>query len=463
MTFLSLPIEILEYIIQLACMIDKEKENQFYGWRYPEYNYVELKSLGLCCKQLYVVVAPFLWRHKEFILPREDDEKSSNAMIQMATDILSKKALFQQEHYLGEYVRSLSRDLTNGSHYDLNNSKLMAQLVSRLGALKIDFHPKARTTQYGLSYFIEYCSNLNELYLNNCRDTFDDFESIYRFNPPLTSLTLIECTIKEETLAKIAKQLVCLKSLLIQQVLIEPSIATKSSNTHLLDTTQFIHPFHYQNINSTPIPTTIYESLFFKRNLTNLALTDSISYSLLQLITTWSPRLEKLAIVLHDLNPIHVKASIESIQQLSQLTTLSLAFRRYYPISKEYERLPCHVPSSVWTCFAKELSRLKLLYISTTRLLVNQEFIPSLLMVSNNNQNIIIHNMALVTEFEQPINEEQNEDEIRMIYLKESESISFDIQDWNKRDYLYTFEQAKELGHQCFDESDQVCFIKGFL
>ncbi|KAG2234339.1 hypothetical protein INT48_000789 [Thamnidium elegans] len=453
--------EIIEYIIHLSCMIDKENNNQFHGWRYPEHNYVDLKSMALCCKHLYIVVAPFLWRHKEFILPREDDEKSENAMIQMATDILSKKALFQQEHYLGEYVRSLSRDLTNGPHYDLNNSKLMAQLVINLRALKIDFHPKARTEQYGLRYFIEYCPNLNELYLNNCRDTFDDFKSIYEFNPPLTSLTLIECTIKQVTLERIATQLVSLKNLLIQQVLIEPFTASKS-NTHLIDTNQFIHPFHYQNINSTAIPTLLYQSLV-KRNLSNLALTDSISSSLLQLIVQYSPNLEKLAIVLHELDPFHVNQSIQSISQLSSLTTLSLAFRRYYPLSKEYERLPCHVPTYTWSLFAKKLPLLKLLYISTTRLLVNKDFISTLLNTSKTLSNIIIHNIALVTATAQPIIEHQDEDEIRNTYLKESQSISYNILDWNTRDNLYTFDQAKQMGYHCFDESDQVCFIKGFM
>lgn len=459
---LLLPSEVLEHIINLSSAVDKKDNHQFHGWAYPEHTYVHLKSIALCCRHLYILVAPFLWRYKEFILPREDDEKNENVKVQMATDILSKTALFQKDYYLGDYVRSLSRDLTNGPHYDLCNSKLMAQLVVNLKALRIDFHPKARTEHYGLRYFFEYCPNLNELYLNNCRDTFDDFLSLYEFKPPLLSLTLTECTIKETTLIKLSTSLQpLLKKLLLQQVLIEPSTPTKS-NTHLIDTNQFIHPFHYLNSKSTQIPTHLYQSLI-KQNLTNLALNDSISYSLVQDIVHYSPKLEKLAIVLHELNPYYVSKSLQAISNLSKLSILSLAFRKYYPLSKECEKLPCHVPAVTWTVFAQKLPLLTLLYISTTRLIVNSDFIPTLLNTSPQLSNIIIHNIGLVTTNPiQPINDNE-EQAIRDIYLKDCESITFEIQDWNQKDHLYTFDQAKEKGYHCFDETDQVCFIKGFI
>lgn len=457
MALLLLPSEILERIINLSSAVDQKDNQQFHGWTYPEHTQVVLKSIALSCRQLYILVAPFLWRSKEFILPREDDEKSENVKVQMATDILSKRALFQKDYNLGDYVRSLSRDLTNGPHYDLTNSKLMAQLVVNLKALRIDFHPKARTEHYGLRYFVEYCPSLKELYLTHCRDTFDDFLSLVDFKPPLVSLTLTDCTIKEKTLGKLSTSLPLLKNLLLQQVLIEPSIATKS-NTHLIDFNQFIHPFHYVNSRSTQIPPHLYQA-FIQQNLTNLALNDSISHVLVQDIVQYSPGLEKLAIVLHELNPDHVSQSIQAISNLSKLSILSLAFRKYYPLSKESEKLPCHVPAATWTCFAQKLPLLTLLYISATRLIVNAEFITTLLSTSPQLSNIIIHNLGLVTTTPSLNDEEQD---IRDVYLQECESLSFDIQDWTEKDGLYTYKEAKERGYHCFDETDQVCFIKGF-
>lgn len=469
---LKLPSEILEHIIDLSSLITDRKEEQdeyeFYGWPYPEHNYINLKSIALCCRHLYTLCAPFLWRDKEFILPREDDTKSSSVAVQMATDILQKRALFQYDHYLGDYVRSLSRDLTNGPHYDLRNSKLMAQLVENLNALRIDFHPKARTEHYGVKYFVEYCPHLSELYLSNCKDTFDDFEALVVFDPPLISLTLTDCTIKQATLEKIAVKLksTLLKTLLLQHVLIEPPTATKYTNTQLIDTTQFIlHPFHYQNYQATAIPQHLFSSLLFKKHhLTHLALSsDSVDYTLVQEIVTWSPHLEKLATVIHDLNPFDVYRSIKAISQLSRLGVLSLAFSRFYPATKECEKLPCHAPAFAWSHFATSLPLLKLLYISTTRLLVYQDFIPSLLKTSPLLGNIMVHNVGLVT-MEQQIVGKENEDRVRELYTRDVQHMTFDTEKWHTgKEWLYTYEQAKEKGFHCFDREDQVCFIKRFL
>ncbi|KAI7888216.1 uncharacterized protein EV154DRAFT_545019 [Mucor mucedo] len=461
MALLKLPSEILEDIIHLSSAVEKKDTHQFHGWRYPEYTHVDLKNIALCCRYLYILVAPFLWRYKEFILPREDDEKHQRHIkVQMATDLLSKRALFQKNYALGDYVRSLSRDLTNGPHYDLSNSQLMAQLVVNLRALRIDFHPKERSELYGLRYFFEYCPHLSELYLTHCRDTFDDFLALIEFQPPLISLTLTDCTIKESTFAQFPNSLNRLQHLLLQQVLIEPSIPTKS-NTHLIDPNQFIHPFHYLNSKSTPIPSSLYQSFFTQQSLTHLALNDSVSHSLVSDIVHHSPLLEKLAIVLHDLDPLHVSQCIHHISQLSRLSILSLAFRKYYPLSKECEKLPCHVPSATWLHFASHFPHLTLLYISATRLLVDANFIPTLLHTSPHLSNIIIHNMALVVS---PIDRSEEEENVRDMYLRECESLLFDVEDWtDHRNDLYTYEEAKERGYRCFDETDRVCFIKGFL
>lgn len=456
--FLKLPSEILQRIIHLSALKpnDDDVHYEMHGWPYPEHSYIHLKSIALCCRRLYILVAPFLWRDKEFILPREDDKKSEHPVVQMATDILSKKALFQEDYFLGDYVRSLSRDLTHGPHYNLTNSKLMAQLVSNLRALRIDFHPTARKEEYGLRCFVEYCPNLSELYLSHCRDTFDDFLSLHEFQPPLTALTLIECTIKEETLHKLATHsLPLLSKLLLQQVMVEPSIAAKT-NTHLIDSTfTFIHPFHYQSTQSTFIPPSIYQSFIHHHRLTQLALGDSVNYAVIKGITTSSPRLEKLAIVLHDDHPVYVDQGLQAIGQLSSLCVLSIAFRYTNPMSRESEKLYCHVPASSWRTLASKLPSLKSLYISSSRLLLCPDFISTLLNTSPQLTNIIIHNIALV---KQP----NVSNDLLLDYVNDLHSISYDIEDWGDTDGFYTYKQAKDKGFECFDEGDRVCYIKGF-
>ncbi|CAO0793683.1 unnamed protein product [Mucor circinelloides] len=461
---LKLPSEVLQKIIDLSSMIEERKDegHQFLGWSYPEHSYVHLKSIALCCRRLYILCAPFLWKDKEFILPREDDEKSANAAVQMATDILSKKALFQQDYYLGDYVRSLSRDLTSGPHFDLLNSKLMAQLVCNLRALRIDFHPLARSDHYGLRYFAEYCPQLNELYLNQCRDTFNDFLSLVQYQPPLISLTLTNCTIKEATLEKLTTTLKP-TFILLQQVLIEPPTKPKT-NSHLIDTTNqaFLHPFHYQDTQATAIPPRLLQSLAVN-NLSQLALTtDSISSSLLEQMTLSSPHLEKLSILLHELNPYRVQQALASVSRLSSLCTLSLGFKKFYPVTKECDTLPCHAPSAAWTALAKQLPLLQLLYISASRLVVSSDFIPTLINTCGKSlKNVIIHNLALTQNPHMSL--EKDEETIRDVYMKECASITYDISHWvgNKSD-LYTFEEAKQKGLDWFSDTDKVCYIKGF-
>lgn len=468
--FLKLPSEVIQTIIDLASIVtetEDDTDSQFLGWAYPEHSYVHLSSIALCCRRLYILCAPFLWKDKEFILPREDDEKSDNSIVQMATDILSKKALFQHDHYLGDYVRSLSRDLTSGPHFDMMNSKLMAQLVGNLRALRIDFHPLSRTKHYGLCYFSQYCPQLIELYLSNCRDSFDDFLSLVEFHPPLVSLTLTNCTIKESTFEKLASILKpTLKHLLLQQVLTEPA-SFKKTNSHLMNTQSFIHPFHYHDTQVTSVPHRIYHGFAVHSNLTQFALaTDSISFSLLHKLVQHAPKLEKLAILLHDLIPYQVQQSLLAISTLSRLTTLSIGFKKYYPVTKECEKLPCHTPAIVWSVFAERLTQLRLLHISATRITVNPDFIPTLLTNNPYLKNVIIHSLALVTipDGNQKLIETKNEDTVKEAYIRDCQWLTLNIRDWTKyiRPYLYTFEQAKGRGYEYFDETDHVCFIKGF-
>jgi hypothetical protein len=475
--FLKLPNEILEYIIHVSSIIHNEQEHQFFGWSYPEHSYNHLKSIALCCRRLYVLCAPFLWKDKEFILPREDDEKSENASIQMATDILSRKALFQHDHHLGDYVRSLSRDLTNGPHYDLQNSRLMAQLVCNLRALRIDFHPTFRTEQYGLRYFAEYCPHLCELYLSHCRDTFDDFKSLCEFNKSLISLTLTDCTIKENTLNSMCRILKpSLQHLLLQRVLIEPQSAQKS-NSHLMNTTQFIHPFHFQDIKATPIPQNTYIELIQNQNLTQLCLSDAISFAVLKIMVRDSPFLEKLTIILDEINPFLVTLSLAKIAELSHLTVLSLSFQRYFPLPRSFERLPCHAPTQAWSDLACSLPNLRFLYVSAARVLASSLFFKNLIDHHTLLSYIVIHNIGLVsqsrTEKLLALTEEKQEyqeEKVRNIYWEESRAVTYSISEWSSNEttcssadaYLCTFKEAKATGLGCFDESDQVCYIKGY-
>ncbi|RCH82730.1 hypothetical protein CU098_007094, partial [Rhizopus stolonifer] len=406
-------------------------------WSYPEHSYYDLKSIALCCRRLYLLCLPFLWKHKEFILPAQDDQKTDNDNVHVATDILSKKAQFQYS-YLGDYVRSLYRDLTNSPYFDLHNSMIMAQLVSNLKALRIDFHPMTRTEHYGLRYFVEHCPHLGELYLSHCRDTFDDFSSLITFQPPLISLTLVHCTIKQTTFEKLAEfYSASLESVFLEQVLIEPD-------------QQSLFPYQ-----PTSIPQSLVQSLFQSSRLVQLALTtDSMSISVLCFLVDHAPYMEKLTIMLYELIPVYVQRAIETLSRLVHLSTLSLKFNQCYPDSGEYTKLPCHAPSSAWTLFATQFPKLQLLHIATTRLLVTLDFIPILLRSSPLLKNIMIHNLALVTEPYTQLEKETHR--IREAYLNDCETITFDLQKWQDyRRFIYSYEEARMKGFDCFDRQDQ--------
>ncbi|ORE08793.1 hypothetical protein BCV72DRAFT_80745 [Rhizopus microsporus var. microsporus] len=464
--FLNLPNEVLEYIIHLSS-IKPYDDTDFLGWCYPEHSYTHLKSIALCCQRLYKLCSPFLWKHKEFILPRQHDVKKES-IIQIATDILATpSALSSIPLVLGDHVCSLYRNLTTSPHFDLINSRLMAQLVCNLKALRIDFHPLPRTEHYGLRYFFEYCPHLTEVFISHCQDTYDDFDALCRYKPRLTSLTLIDCTVKERTL-EIMMDLFrpTLKRLLFRQVLIEPSINTTQLTSHLLTAAAsearlgFLHPLHFQNSQAAGIP----QSMYIKAspNLRQLALTDSISCSTLEQITQASPLLEKLAIVLHDYYPEQIARSLTAITSLQRMTVLSLSFRKHYPLSREFERFPCHAPSSVWSYFATCLPKLKSLYISSSRLLISYEFIPILLQYHPFIVDVMIYSISFT---QPPIPPSDNSlSNLRDTYLYECRYITYKIPD-EHRHYLYTGQEAIQQSYNRVidDVSDvQLCFIKGY-
>ncbi|KAI8983432.1 hypothetical protein BDB01DRAFT_843200 [Pilobolus umbonatus] len=399
--FLQLPIEILEYIIDISSRIEKEDDTYFIGWLYPEHSYVHLKSIALTCRQLYTICAPYLWKDKEFILPRDDDQKGEIIGIHMATDILSNKGLFQQ-HRLGDYVRSLKRDLMNSPHYKLDDSILMAHLVSNLQALRIDFHPTPRLEGYGLKYFAQYCPHLSELYLSNCRDTYDDFLSLYDYQVHLQSLTLIQCSIKEHNLEKISL-LKTLKTLLLQELTIEP-LLVRNTNIHSMSMDIPVHPFHYHSWDHG-ITHSLYQGLIEYQHLTELALKDPMSCRIIYTITQYSPYLEKLSIVIHDEDPYDVTCAIIAISRLERLVILSIEFGMY-GFTRENELLQCHASSGGWHLLATHLPLLNTLNILSNRVIVRDDFLSVLLHHHPHITNIMIHSITYTTYHKYRYNEE---------------------------------------------------------
>ncbi|KAI9272482.1 hypothetical protein BY458DRAFT_163060 [Sporodiniella umbellata] len=453
---LNLPSEIIESIICLSSS-KPYSETDFLGWQYPEHNYTHLEAIALSCQRLYKLCAPFLWKHKEFILPRVNDIRASES-IRMATDLLSTPAALSPDHVLGNHVCSLYRDLTSGPHFDLANSKLMAGLVTNLKALRIDFHPLPRADHYGLVYFLAACPHLTELFISHCQDTFDDFDTLCQYKPKLISLTLISCTIKQKTLENIIQLFhPTLKKFLFRQVLIEPTNIQQKTNAHNMSLQLgSMHPLHYQHIGVSAIPQTIYlESI---HHLTQLALTDSISYDTLEHIVNVSPKLEKLAIVLHDYYPQEIASSVIALTYLDKMQVLSIAFRKYYPISREFERIPCHAPSHVWSLLVNSMPKLRSLYISTSRMLVSVDFIPKLLDMHPYLENVMIYSIAFTT-----LNW-QKKNSLRYMYLEECKFVTFNIcKEYQK--YLYTRQEAieKNFARIMDDVSDvQLCFAKGY-
>lgn len=486
---LQLPSEILEHIIYVASKIPRDDHFQFSSWQYPEHSYTHLKYIALTCRKLYILCTPYLWRDKEFILPAESDKPGEASNIQMATDILSEQAaLFRHLSHLGCYVRSLCRDLTNSPYYDLPDSSLMAQLVCNLRALRVDFHPKPRTQHYGLVYFAQHCPSLSEVYLENCRDTFDDFYTLVHYQRRLRSFTLLNCTIKADTLIQLAE--LCrgsLQSLLLQQVWIEPiqndddhHINSNSNNDTDTDdvpteinnlTTSYLH-----SNSSTLISHHLYTRILpSQSNLTRLALSDSVAMDILEIIAEGSPNLERLAITLHERRPSRVVSSLLAISKLSKLTLLSLAFR--YSTNVIHERLASCAPAKYWKLLIHRLPQLQFLHVSASQLLLHGDFILDLLQPSSSLKRIMLHHVALVASPPPMSNfdsndpwETDNEQDILHGYEQDLELAQNTLESWQRspslwqhvEGYILSLEQAERKGFTCFYSTDKVCFIKGF-
>ncbi|KAI8096967.1 uncharacterized protein BX664DRAFT_383328 [Halteromyces radiatus] len=507
---LQLPSEILEHIICIASKIPRKEQYQFSSWQYPEHSYSHLKVLALTCRQLYILCTPYLWRDKEFILPAESDKPNDFSRVHMATDILAEQAsLFHQLYHLGSYVRSLCRDLTNSPHYDLPNSLLMAHLVCNLRALRIDFHPKPRTEHYGLRYFVQLCPSLIELYLENCRDTFDDFFSLIQYQRQLRSLTLLNCTIKADTLIQLAN--LCrgsLQSLLLQQVWIEPCgisdqpLSIISNNNTMTGINNLTTSYLHSN-QSTFIASSLYTHLLTSQSsLTRLALSDSVTLEILEALALGSPHLERLAIAIHEQHPSRVASCLFTLSKFKYLTLLSLAFRH---VNNSFQqRLSCCVPAYHWTLFLHQLCRLQFLHISASQILVHDNFITELLQQSSSTfstlQHIMLHHVALVPtpstttmtttttsssssslmikqqEQEnknkkngQSLKQEDLQDTVRA-YEQDLALAQNTIDSWQQSSHLWkqvdgyilSLDEAERKGFSCFDSADQVCFVKGF-
>ncbi|KAI9492464.1 hypothetical protein BDB00DRAFT_929691 [Zychaea mexicana] len=476
-----LPNEILEVIILTTSRVQRDDDRQFLGWQYPEHQHTQVKRIALACRRFYALCVPYLWRDKEFILPREDDETiTAGSKVQLATDILSRQttqhyhinnssstnsAMMIPKRHFGSYVRSLCRDLTNGPHYDMSNSRLMAQLVCNLRALRIDFHPKARAEQYGLTFFVQSCPALEELYLENCRDTYDDFSSLLQYNRPLKSLTLLCCTIKENTLTKLVElNKKTLRRLMLQRVLLEKENQSQQQQIKNM-TTASIVPL-------IPIPHTAYDHLFHHQQLTHLALSDALCYTMLSRIVTGSPNLLKLAIIVKESDPVLSARCILLIAQLRRLRILSLAFRSVHPLSTDYERLPCRAPSQAWSYFAQHMAHLRLIHVSASQLLLTHDFLSTLFHQASRLSQVMLHHVTHV----KPMSfDEWTDHKILDAYRRELASAQNTMDAWRLQShaaageeqeewqrYFFTYEETQEKGFQCFEQEDHVCFVKGF-
>jgi hypothetical protein len=430
---LCLPDELLELIVRYASQATEDDRCQFLGWQYPKNNYNDLKNVARTCRRLYMITAPSLWRDKDFILPSENDTNNDNSAVGAATDVLSRRTILHYPRFVGYYVRSLSRDLTSGCHYDMKNSALMSQLVPNLRSLRMDFSPLERTERYGLDLFVENCFNLDELYLENCRDTFDDFKSLLKFQRPLRRLTLLSCTIKEATLIELMRiSQTSLEDVLFQRVLLEPPTPFEDRQRH------------FGRARPMAISQPLYTSILSHHSLTHLALSDSIPYSTVHTIITGSSKLEKLAIILDETDPILTNHCIMLLASLSQLTVLSLAFRSVDPYSGSYERLPCLASPAAWSYFAARLPRIALIHISAIEIRLTADFFVRLFTYHNHLPNVMLHHIRWADD------ETGNELVREWLGWK-------DIQDC-----FMSYEQAQKRGFSCFDLNDRVCFVKGF-
>ncbi|CAO3592217.1 unnamed protein product [Absidia cylindrospora] len=228
-------------------------------------------------------------------------------------------------------------------------------------------------------------------------------------------------------------------------------------------------------------------------NLTRLALSDSVSLDILQVISQGSPYLERLAIAVHERHPSRVVASLTAISTLKRLTLLSLAFR--YVSNIIHERLACCAPAISWRQLIQRLSRLQYLHVSASQLLCHGDFILGLLQPTSSLKRIMLHHLALVptgssriylpsSSTTEPIWPQQqhawddnndgdidkNAQSILHTYEEDLELAQNTIESWQQstvlwnqvKGYVLSLEQAEQKGFKCFYSTDKVCFVKGF-
>ncbi|OBZ82332.1 hypothetical protein A0J61_09618 [Choanephora cucurbitarum] len=441
MKLLDLPNEVIVTIIQQAANLSAEIKSALSPWPYPEYNYASLQPIALCCRQLYTLSLPLLWKDKVFILPGPDDLQRTTDASVTATDILATPARFHHVH-LGEYVRSLHRQLSNSPVFDLHNSMSIAQQVTHLRALRIDFHPQTRMAHYGLCYFAQHCPHLNELYLSHCRDTFDDFRSLIDFRPPLSSLVLESCTLKQNTYIALFE----LYSTSLSRIKFD-QVEMEEESRHLL--WQRVTPFPSFRFSAEPM-------IRCSSLLTEFALTDlSLTTTQLQTLVLHAPFLQALSVMLHETAPSQACQALQAICSLTQIETLSIAFCES---DTNGRRLPCPVPSMIWTFFATQFPQLHVLHIVSQHILVSTDFLPLLIQSSPFLSDVLIHHVGLVLD---PCTSNSIEDN----YFTECNQMISDLTSWpaSQNEYVHTINELKVSGAAYFDhEMDQICLVKNF-
>ncbi|KAI8067559.1 hypothetical protein BC940DRAFT_301035 [Gongronella butleri] len=484
---LDLPDEILDHVVNVGSCIVKHPKNTLLSWPYPEHSSTHLQALALTCRKLYVLCLPYLWRDKEFILPEASTQPSTTQSL-IATDILREPSALKQhdDQPLGWYVRSLSRDLSTSPHYNLANSALMACLVANLRALRMDFHPKPRCEHYGLAYFAQHCAMLTELYLDNCRDTFDDFGSLVIHDRALESLTLVSCSIKPGTLLAILhKSRSKLQSLHLQSVWLEPVNAMDDTNTPRRNS---LTSAYLASRAVTMIPAFLYTSLLANLPaLTRIALSDSLSLDLVQCLVNGSPHLERVTLSLHEQQPTRIITALNALASLSRLAFMSLAFR--YQTNDAQQRLPCALPAAqVHQWLAKLPASLAFLHLSAQQLLLHPDTVAAIVQAPRL-AHVLLHHVALppppltnslssssiassssISSPWQP-NAVQTEvpNDLARAYDHESINAQSSLAAWQflpswpqLQPFVVPCAQVQQRGISAFDPINQICVVKGF-
>ncbi|RUS17174.1 hypothetical protein BC937DRAFT_90304 [Endogone sp. FLAS-F59071] len=406
-----LPNEILRQIFIEAAMYDEDSDAVFRGWQYPEFRYSVIRNLSSTCKLFYMICAPLLWKDQDFPLTN-DEETGEGTNATDASEILSRRALFFERH-VGSYVESISRNLNLDHDNDLKTSEQIAKLIPNLRSLRLEFNKEKRYHTYGLKYFAENCPHLNEINIQNCTDEFDDFKSLVTYPRRLKSITLINSTINIDTLREIAR--ICKPTL--RQLLL-----------------QYVRPHGLHEM----IPTHIYHDLFRGQNLTNIAITDaSLTAETIAILVAGSPNLRKLAMLIEE--QVQADDVIIQLSTLTQLATLSLAWRRVY--TEGSVRIRCETSFAAWNKFAVSLPSIKYIHITALGIKLPGDFFLKLFETHPDIPNVMFHHIdGELTTFKP--------------HMKE----------YSRRgvDYFSTYDGLVKRGFDCFTTSDQFCFVKGF-